>query len=119
METLGQDKLPALYSLAKGREILDLQEWQRSSHGMDFPMANYASKFSLILFLFALGIEVFSVELSFDLRASMYPFLCYGPETCTPRRCVANTQTLVDVLKTLMVGFFYLSKFKKRCVGLA
>jgi len=43
----------------EGREILELREWRRSwPLGMDFPMVNPAFKFSLILFLFALGIEV-------------------------------------------------------------
>jgi len=47
------------YSIPEGREILELREWRRSwALGMDFPMVNPAFKFSLILFLFALGIEV-------------------------------------------------------------
>jgi len=40
-------------------------------------MVNPAFKFSLILFLFALGIEVSSFGLSLDLSGGMYPFLCY------------------------------------------
>ena len=47
------------YSIPEGREILELREWRRSwLLGMDFPMINPAFKFSLILFLFALGIGV-------------------------------------------------------------
>ena len=47
------------YSIPESREILELREWRRSRQlGMDFPMVNPAFKFSLILFLFALGIEV-------------------------------------------------------------
>jgi len=40
-------------------------------------MVSPAFKFSLILFLFALGIEVSLFGLSLDLSGSMYPFLCY------------------------------------------
>ena len=48
-----------MYGIPEGREILELRKWRRSwPLGMDFPMVNPAFKFSLILFLFALGIEV-------------------------------------------------------------
>jgi len=44
------------YSLPKGREILERRRsWPL---GMDFPKVNPAFKFSLILFSFALDIEV-------------------------------------------------------------
>jgi len=47
------------YSIPEGREILELRELRRSwPLGMDFPMVNPALKFSLILFLVALGIGV-------------------------------------------------------------
>ena len=56
---MGRLILTINYSILEGREILELQEWQRSwPLGMDFPIVYPAFKFSLILFLFALGIEV-------------------------------------------------------------
>ena len=48
-----------MYGITEGHEILELRKWRRSwPLGMDFPMVNPGFKFSLILFLFALGIEV-------------------------------------------------------------
>jgi len=48
-----------VYIIPEGREVLELREWRPSwPLGLDFPTVSPPFNFFLILFLFALGVEV-------------------------------------------------------------